>query len=125
MMGDGDNPFERYGIDPEKGPAEITERLRELAEDAPDEDTRRTIRAAWEELTMHPARRFRAAATAHPDSHGLAGAPPAPPPRISPSQPELNLADLSLRPSVVAALGDDGEELPDIALEDDPILGTT
>ena len=62
MAGD-DNPFERYGLDPREGVVAITQRLKELAEDATDDAERERIRAAWEELTLHPARRLRAART--------------------------------------------------------------
>ncbi len=120
-----DNPFERWGLDPMQGPAAITERMRELAADAPDEATRKVIRAAWEELTLHPARRFRAAAGAHPDSHHAAGAPPPPPPRVRAEPFEPQLADLLMRPSIVAALGLEdvaASPLPDVAPADDPIF---
>ena len=33
-MKDGENPFERYELDPREGPRGITERMKELAEDA-------------------------------------------------------------------------------------------
>jgi hypothetical protein len=118
------NPYERFDIDPIEGPGAITERMRELAEDAPDEATRKAVRAAWEELTLHPARRLRAAFGAHPDSHGAAGAPPPAPPKAAPPALELELADLALRPSVVDALGaDPSDALPDLPLDRDPILG--
>lgn len=121
-----DNPFERFGIDPTQGPAAITERMRELAAEAPDDETRRAIRAAWEELTMHPARRFRAAVRAHPDSHAGADAAPPPPPRARPARLELSLADLALRPSVVEAVGLEAvaeAPLPDIAPDSDDFFG--
>ena len=123
MSPEDENPYERWDIDPLGGPAAITERMRELAEDAPDEASRKAIRGAWEELTLHPARRLRAALTAHPDTHGHAGAPP-PPPRAAgaPLEP-LTLSDLALRPSVLAALGGDEPTLLDLPLERDPVLG--
>jgi len=62
------NPFEAYGIDPRDGPQAITERFRELLEDAKTDEERETLRAAWEELTLHPMRRVRAAFGAHPRS---------------------------------------------------------
>lgn len=120
---EGENPYERWDIDPLGGPAAITERMRELAEDAPDEASRKAIRAAWEELTLHPARRLRAALTAHPDTHGHAGAPPAPPRVASTPIESLTLSDLALRPSVLAALGGDEPALLDLPLERDPVLG--
>src|SRR5690606_1158456 len=116
------NPYERWGIDPLGGPEAITRRMRELAEDAPDEETKKAIRAAWEELTLHPARRLRAALFAHPDSRAGAGAPPPRPKRVSAAPIELALADLVLRPDVLGALDADADELPDVPFDDDPIL---
>jgi hypothetical protein len=98
-----DNPFERYGLDPREGIVAITQRLKELAEDAKDDAERERIRAAWEELTLHPARRLRAALDAHPETRApLAGAPPLPRLRIAPAP--LELRDLAARPSALAAL---------------------
>ena len=97
-----ENPFERFGLDPREGIASITARLRELAEDATNEE-RREIRAVWEELTLHPAGRLRAAVTAHPETRPRLGSPP-PPLATSTARP-LTLRDLTLRPSVAAALG--------------------
>jgi hypothetical protein len=71
-----DNPFERYDLDPRDGIAAITARLKELAEDAKDDAERERIRAAWEELTLHPARRLRAALFAHPETRLGLGTPP-------------------------------------------------
>jgi len=51
------NPFVRFGLDPRSTLAQITERLRELAEDASDEE-RAALRVAWESLSRSPARRF-------------------------------------------------------------------
>lgn len=102
MAGD-DNPFERYGLDPREGVVAITQRLKELAEDATDDAERERIRAAWEELTLHPARRLRAALNAHPETRAPLGAPPTLP-RVRVSPTELELRDLAARPSAVAAL---------------------
>lgn len=99
-----DNPFERYDLDPREGIVAITQRLKELAEDATDDEERDRIRAAWEELTLHPARRLRAALDAHPETRKPLGAPP-PLPRLRVSPTELDLRDLAARPSAVAALG--------------------
>lgn len=60
------NPFEAYGIDPREGPRAITERFRELLEDAASDEEKEALRAAWEALTLHPMRRIRAAFGAHP-----------------------------------------------------------
>lgn len=120
---DGENPFERWDIDPLGGPAAITERMRALVEDARDEATKKAIRAAWEELTLHPARRVRAALGAHPDSHGPRGAPPPAPRPMSATAAPLALLDLALRPSVLEALGGaDEPSLPDVPFDRDPVL---
>lgn len=73
-----DNPFIRYRLDPTQDLATVTERLRELAEDANDPEERDAIRAAWEALTKSPMRRFELAL----------GVSPAPPPL-----PKLGEAD--------------------------------
>ncbi len=117
-----ENPFERWGIDPEQGPAAITERMRELIEDATDEATQKAIRAAWEALTLHPARRLTAALGAHPDSHGVLGAAPPRPPRRAPSQVSLELRDLLARPSALAALGLEREAEAPLPEPTDPIV---
>ena len=98
-----DNPFERYDLDPRDGIAAITQRLKELAEDATDDAERERIRAAWEELTLHPARRLRAALFAHPETRAPLGSPPMLP-RVRVSPTELELRDLAARPSAAAAL---------------------
>lgn len=119
-----ENPYERWDIDPLGGPAAITERMRALIEDARDEETKKAIRAAWEELTLHPARRLRAALGAHPDSHGPRGAPPPAPRPQQGAELALALDDLALRPSVLGALpGAEGEPaLLDVPFDRDPIL---
>jgi hypothetical protein len=100
------NPFERFGIDPKEGPRAITERLRELAEDATEEN-RAAIRAAWEELTLHPLRRLRAAIGAHPLHPDASRTSPDYAPlkkrKVSTEQP-LALTDFAPRPSVAHPL---------------------
>jgi hypothetical protein len=100
---EADNPFERYGLDPREGVAAITQRLKELAEDAKDDAERERIRAAWEELTLHPARRLRAALNAHPETRAPLGTAP-PLPRVRPVPTLLTFRDLAATPSAVAAL---------------------
>lgn len=125
-----DNPFERYDLDPRDGIAAITARLKELAEDATDDAERERIRAAWEELTLHPARRLRAALFARPESRAALGSPPGSRRRTdaspSPSPSELDLRDVAARPGVFAALGETFDARDDedarIAIEDDPVL---
>jgi hypothetical protein len=121
-----DNPFERFDLDPHEGIAAITQRLKELAEDAKDDAERERIRAAWEELTLHPRRRLRAALFAHPETRRPLGGPP-PLPRVVVSPTELGLREIAARPSVLGALRDaakpvDGEALSAPALDRDPIL---
>lgn len=124
-----DNPFERYDLDPREGIAQITQRLKELAEDAKDDAERERIRAAWEELTLHPGRRLRAALFAHPETRKPLGGPP-PARRIMARPSELALRDVAARPSVRAALGalggaahvaEDGTP-PAPPLDDDPVF---
>ncbi len=117
-----DNPFERYDLDPREGIAAITQRLKELAEDAKDDAERERIRAAWEELTLHPARRLRAALFAHPETRKPLGSPP-PLPRVQLATAELELRDLAARPSVSAVMPlADAAEPAAPPLADDPIL---
>ncbi|MFK7989090.1 MAG: hypothetical protein AB8I08_23935 [Sandaracinaceae bacterium] len=116
-----ENPFEKWGIDPRGGPEAITRRMRDLIEDATDEDTKKSIRAAWEELTLHPKNRLHAALGAHPDSHGAAGAPPPPPPRQKAPPLALDVFDLLPRPRPSAHLGAP-EPLPDLPPDIDPSL---
>jgi hypothetical protein len=95
--------FERFDIDPRQGPRAITERLRELVEEA-KESERDAIRAAWEELTLHPARRLRAAFAAHPESRPPLGAPPPLPKEPAAASVPVTLGELAVRPSIERAL---------------------
>lgn len=117
-----DNPFERYDLDPHAGIEAITARLKELAEDAKDDAERERIRAAWEELTLHPARRLRAALLAHPETRPPLGHPPLV--RRAPLTPlVLGLRDLAARPRVEPGRDIDppiGAPAPPLA--DDPVL---
>ena len=115
-----DNPFERYDLDPRDGIAAITQRLKELAEDAKDDAERERIRAAWEELTLHPRRRLRAALDAHPETRPPLGSPPMPP-RVRSAPAELGLRDLAARPSLRGLVGEIAEDPPP-RLEDDPLV---
>ena len=121
-----DNPFERYDLDPRDGIAAITQRLRELAEEARDDREREQIRAAWEELTLHPRRRLRAALFAHPETRRPLGSPP-PLPRRRDLVRELGLRDVAARPRVLAAVLAAGEVASDeptrpTSLQSDPLL---
>ena len=123
-----DNPFERYDLDPREGIAAITQRLKELAEDAKDDAEREHIRAAWEELTLHPARRLRAALFAHPETRRPLGMAPSlarrRAPRADASGADLTLRDLAARPSLLVALGVDAVKDEDAvpSLEVDSVL---
>jgi hypothetical protein len=114
-----DNPFERYDLDPHDGIEAITARLSELAEDAKDDAERERIRAAWEELTLHPARRLRAALLAHPETRPALGNPPLAL-RARHESFTLTLADLAERPRVLPHATDDVPFAPPLA--DDPVL---
>ncbi len=131
MSEDNRNPFERFGIDPKEGPRAITERLRELAEEA-NEAERVVIRAAWEELTLHPLRRLRAAFGAHPCHPDQARTSPDYAPLRSgggsTKQQPLTLAEVAPRPSVAHALrtflssGERTRRSVPQPLDDDPVL---
>ncbi|MEM9695290.1 MAG: hypothetical protein AAGA56_22295, partial [Myxococcota bacterium] len=84
-MGPFDNPFERFDIDPQAGPAAITERMRTLIGGVDREDERQALREAWEALTLDPRRRLELALEAFPATR-----PPAP--------PTLRLAEVPFRP---------------------------
>jgi hypothetical protein len=99
-----ENPFERYDLDPHEGIAAITQRLKELAEDAKDDREREAIREAWEELTLHPARRLRAALAAHPETRKPLGLAPSARRPLAARSSELGLRDVLARPSALAAL---------------------
>jgi hypothetical protein len=125
------NPFHKYGISPHDGPSAITERFRELMEDAADDDERAAIRAAWEELTLHPVKRWRAALGTHPETRPPLARPPRRAPAeaaaTGPTESDLTAADMSLFPHLSHAFSMRGEGAPDtltgvLPLADDPIL---
>ena len=105
------NPFDRFGLSPLASVEEITAELRELAEDASEED-RKALRAAWENLTMHPRARLKLALTTFPAASERT---PAPPPRASSRQSDLappSLMDLLPRPSVESAFAGPHRDAP-------------
>jgi hypothetical protein len=111
--------FERYALDPLATPAEITERMRELVELAPEPE-REALRAAWERLTLHPRERIAAAVRCFVDLE-----PPLEPPprRASPPHPTspASAVDLCLLPPLEASLGAGGADLRDaLDLDRDP-----
>lgn len=118
-----DNPFERYDIDPLQGAAGITERMRELIAEATTDEERDALRAAWEELTMHPRRRLEVALAAFPETRPELGGPP-PRKRAGGDRFRPTLRDLAWLPSLLAALGEPPPE-PLTALppfDEDPLL---
>ena len=103
------NPFDRFDLDPREGIAGITRRLKELAEDANDAASRERIREAWEELTLHPARRLRAALFALPETRSPLGSPPP-------------LWRRRAVPAVLDLAGALGDAAPEIAIDAAPAL---
>jgi len=81
------NPFDRHDIDPLSTADEITERFRELIEDAKEAD-RQGLRAAWEALTLHPRSRVGLALSTFVDSEPETLELP-PPPAASPTSSQL------------------------------------
>jgi hypothetical protein len=126
-----ENPFDRYGLDPRDSIELITQRLKELAEDATDEAERDELRAAWEKLTLHPAERLRAVLFAYPETRAPLGRPPAEGRHRAPTEEsgaELSLLRaLAARPSalrtVFSGAAKDLDEGPG-SLDDDPLLRT-
>ena len=121
------NPFEELDVDPRQGTRAITERLRELVEDAKDDADRARLRAVWEELTMHPGRRVRLALLAHPESRAPLGVPPPRGSLAAEAPPPPTLADLAMRPSIAEALASRADaraaDADADALADDPAFG--
>jgi len=73
-----DNPFDRFDLDPLAPADALTERLREIAEDAADPGA---ARAVWERLTLHAHERVRfALSTFIEERETVASAP-----RVAPS----------------------------------------
>jgi hypothetical protein len=95
-----DNPFERYDLDPREGIVAITARLKELIEDAHDDEERKRLRDAWEELTRHPAQRLRAAVFTHPETRSPFG-------RATTSTRALEIPAGAVRADDVPTLDDD------------------
>lgn len=100
------NPFERFDIDPRSGPSQITARFRELMEHARTEEEKAVLRAAWEELTLHPRDRLRAALSTFPETReeiplGVDDELPRPVPLAA---EDLDLTDLLAPPTVLSAL---------------------
>ena len=124
-----ENLFERYDLDPHDGTAAITERFRELIEEASSEGERARLRNAWEELTMHPLRRLRLALASHPETRPPIGLPPRRAPSASdPIEGDGEnwtppaAADVALLPSIVEVLTRTARAPAPLPLEYDPIL---
>jgi hypothetical protein len=128
-----DNPLDKLGLSPLATVDEITAALRERAEDASEEE-RKVLRATWEELTLHPRSRVRAAVLTFPPrkSSGEARAPGLSPAlRPAPAAGDdhsrgVAPVDLLPRPAVARALGANGRIPPAPAalppLDDDPLI---
>lgn len=94
--------FELFELDPLASPEEITERLRERIELAPERE-RGALREAWEELTLHPRSRVAQAVACFVE---LEPAPRPPEPRALASfvAPPLELVDTLAPPELEAVL---------------------
>ncbi len=127
------NAFERLGLDPWSSPEDITERLRELAEEAEPEERAR-LQSAWRELTLHPRDRATASFFSHPHpsdhTHDLGertlrrlgrllregGATD----ELSPIEPDVS--DLVVLPGVPSTTAASEVEWMDVDPKDDPLL---
>ncbi|MFO0615045.1 MAG: hypothetical protein U0414_20815 [Polyangiaceae bacterium] len=129
-----DNPLDRFGLSPFATVEEITSVMRERAEEAPEPE-RAELREAWEELTMHPRARLRAALFTSPPRSS--GARPQRPPPLSPElasapAPEggagflegVALVDLLPRPLVAPAFARAKSDAPRVLprFAEDPIV---
>lgn len=132
-----DNPLTSLGLDPRSSPEEITEAMRELAEEASPEERRR-LQGLWRQLTLHPEDRLRAAffAHAHPRRgllplegaspqallrrYRLGGAPPVDTAALLEAPPAV--ADLVVLPSPQARRDAVKLRWPEVAPGDDPLL---
>ncbi len=118
------NPFERFEIDPRSGPAQITARFRELMEDARTEEAKAVLREAWEELTLHPRDRLRAALCTFPETREEIplGVDSELPKAVPLALSDLDLTDLLAPPTVLSALGSVRAPAEVETLMNDPLL---
>jgi len=125
------NPLDRLGLSPLATVDEITAALHEKAEDASDEE-RRVLRETWEELTLHPRSRLRAALSTFPPRPELSARPAELSRELKPVKHEedpggLGVAPLDIlpRPSICAAISGRIPPPPAVlpAIEDDPLVG--
>lgn len=102
-----ENPFEKFDIDPRSSTAQITARFRELVQDARTEDAKAVLRAAWEELTLHPRDRLLAAMATFPETREEIplGVDALLPNAVPLATHDLDLTDLLAPPTVLSALG--------------------
>jgi hypothetical protein len=115
-----ENLFDRFDLDPSAPPQALTERMRELVDQA-DPGQQEAIRNAWEQLTLHPRRRILEALSTHPETRPPLGLPPLPPRSgaVGPGEE----ADRVAHAPVAAALGPPPPLPPALpALEADPLL---
>jgi hypothetical protein len=125
-----ENPFDKYDIDPRLGPTEITARFRDLISDAKTEEERAAVRAAWEDLTLHPRDRLEHALATWPEAReeiplGVDENERPPPPKIAVE--DLRLSDLLAPPEIAAALPEEDSASTSSGtrrgvLADDPFL---
>ncbi|NUP04465.1 MAG: hypothetical protein HOW73_00200 [Polyangiaceae bacterium] len=89
------NTFDDFDLDPVASSDAITERMRELVEDA-EPDARQAIRSAWEELTVHPKKRILQALTTFVDPEPEVVAPPTRAPSVKAHAAPIDEPVLSL-----------------------------
>lgn len=118
--GENENTFDRFGLDPATPIDELTARFRELVEDA-DENERSSLRAMWEEITLHPKARLTSALLTFPGGHRAPQKPPrSEKPKLSGTP--IDFFDLAPLLSLEERLGDEEPELTDSPLDEDPLL---
>jgi hypothetical protein len=120
------NPFDALDLDPSATPDEITERLREMVEDASPSDRQR-IRETWESLTLHPRSRVVHALGTFIDPEPekiVRPPPPRPPPstEVAPSPRALAVPTTELHATLVRDATSSYEPSAYIPLAADPLL---
>lgn len=123
-----DNPFDEHDLDPLASPDEITERMRELVEDATSPASKQALQDAWQDLTMNPRKRVRLALSTFVDMDPPAISPPprarasAHAPSVGPSPAELCVPITDLHGTLVRERLSSHEPSSYVPLASDPLL---
>lgn len=122
-----DNPFDDHDLDPLASPDEITERMRELVEDATTPASKQLLQDAWQDLTMNPKKRVRLALTTFVDMEPFEVSPPpaaarASAPTVAQAPAELCVPITDLHGTLVRERLSSHEPTSYVPLASDPLL---